>query len=446
MRATTSSNTATRTWSARRSGSRWSSSPRFSASARPGQNMSCVAAKCSGCGKRLGYIARLRGFGLRERRHAARCLGVANPCLDVQTHTPEVAKEDDAHISDANSESFGVVEKREAHLPEDNEQFIEGGKATTTTDLTISTCKVIEEHDAHSSDTNAEPSDFADRREAHLSEDHQLFIERNEAVTTTAPNVSILKVEVEEDANSESSDVAQKGIAHLSQRNDDFIEGDSATTTTAPTNSIIDSSVVSVGLSDGVSKSVPELLVVSATLSEGVNAEAVSGFEPCFSAESGALIVSSESAQRFQLTPTALLQDLVDDSFASRSSARVSSPRATAKGMTLDIKKCTTSRPSEACFSAESDVPLASAEKVQNDQLSPMAWPHGPIADSSVSRSSASVGLTPANRHVMTSDVTKCTSSRQDSKIIPIRQVFTASGGRGEWAAVPLSPAGSPRC
>jgi len=29
---------------------------------------------CSHCGQRLGYIAGLRGFGLRERRHATRCL------------------------------------------------------------------------------------------------------------------------------------------------------------------------------------------------------------------------------------------------------------------------------------------------------------------------------------------------------------------------------------
>jgi len=36
---------------------------------------------CSDCGKQLGYVAGLRGFGLRERRHAARCLARAGTAL-----------------------------------------------------------------------------------------------------------------------------------------------------------------------------------------------------------------------------------------------------------------------------------------------------------------------------------------------------------------------------
>jgi len=233
--------------------------------------------------------------------------------------------------------------------------------APTMTAPTISILKVLEEDDAYFSDANVESFDLVEKREAHLteffvlsprdlsdgtyltlpSEDNEQFIEGSKATSTTSPTISILEVEEAgdaylSDANSESFDVAEKGNAQFSKGTEQFIECDGATTTTAPTNSILDSLVVSGGLSEGVSNSVLNSMVVSGLcLAEAVSglesrfsAElgaslASAGFESCFSAELGASLASAlaEKVQNDGVTPTALLQDPVDDSFNSCSSA-----------------------------------------------------------------------------------------------------------------------------
>lgn len=59
------------------------------------------AQPCPVCGKQLGYIAGLRGFGFRDRRHAARCLaraGAAMACVAMEDPTTKVAEVENTQV------------------------------------------------------------------------------------------------------------------------------------------------------------------------------------------------------------------------------------------------------------------------------------------------------------------------------------------------------------